>query len=245
LVLTAGLFPSLANAAEGAETRLARARCLCTAAAVGLAVSMPAVIPLWSAGAAKGLAVATGITDAYARANTPSTLDPARARVLFERDNLWFMVGMALLGSMVFTGLHMPGFTLAMVSLLAVATLATDGLGSGACSTQDNGALPLPFLLRNAGIGAGLLILAALPLPLLMLPTLGGAALILIAMRMAPAFPIIPGLGFTDLPANFKRAGILQTASWPMIYVSSLALGGAVIMGILHLAPAITRSGVE
>lgn len=240
-LLLALVLVSLPARGDDGKAQFARARCLAVAGAVGLAVSMPAIIPLWSAGAAKGLAVATGMMDAYARATTKNNVDPTRTRLLFERDNLWFVVGMALAGSLVFTGLHMPGFTLAMVSLLMVATMATDGLGSGACSAGGD-PLPLPFLARNAAIVAGLLVLAALPVPMLMLPTLGGAALILIALHLVPAFPIVPGLGFTDLPANFKRAGILQTASWPMIYVSSLALGGALTMVILHLAPPVTRA---
>ena len=216
---------------------LARHRCVVTAAAVGVAVSVPATVPLWLAGAAKGLAVATAITDGIPRAQTTSGQDPTPARITMEKDNLWFMVGMALLGSLINVGLHQPGFTLYITSLVVLFTVTTDGLGSGRCHESNPEPPSTAASVRTWAMTAGLVALALVPLPFMAVPTLGGAALVMIALGMLPALPFIPGLGFNDLASQFKRGGILQTASWPMFYLSGVALGLALTAALLQLSP--------
>jgi hypothetical protein len=224
----------------------ARARCVALVGGVGLLLALPGALPLWVAGASKGLALGQVAMDGVAQMRTPRSVpETSRERFKIEREHQWFLVGSAVLGSVVFTGLFWTPYAGLFTSMLLLMMQSTDGMGSGLCRDPENRPVSRAWTARNLAVAAVLIGLSVVPLPVALMGTAAGLVLIGIGLGFIPQFPLIPGLGPTDLQATFKRAGVMQTSAWVAVYVSGILAAAGVSLVLLEFAPPVRSQPQE
>ncbi|MEW5855044.1 MAG: hypothetical protein AB2A00_40080, partial [Myxococcota bacterium] len=226
------LSPSRAVGGTPPPVRVSQRRqldCLWVSAAAAAVVTFPTVIPLWVGGVAKGLITYTLVADVLNRTSkqtgltSPPWLTPQGLEAL--------MILVAGTGALLNVGLNMPSFVLLATGTINQVVVASEGLGTGACTKQtprrvENGSLAvIPLLFA----------LSVVPAPLTVVPLVLGTILVLTSMGILPAMPWIPALGFVDREFAIKRAGLLTSATYPAWWISANLAALGALHGIFWL----------
>jgi hypothetical protein len=202
-------------------------------------VTFPGILPLWLAGASKGLTLAAGAEDLIFRAKREHLLPPALTGI--ERGLMSMTIGMALAGSFLNIVLHLPSYMISVTTVLLLLMFTTDGLQTGACTPHggrptERPSLPLTVFLAT---------LAALTAPVGVAPVALGALIMLVGLGVLPSLPAVPGFGFMDLEQAFKRAGLVQSSGWPALHVAAILMGVVLLQGVLGVMSVVEQAAAS
>jgi hypothetical protein len=230
LLALAGLLTLGEGAAPRHERPPAVSRalgCAALAAAVGVAASTPAVVPLALGGLGKGLAAQLLVQD-VARRN-PAGLVPARMMpVLVElgRPNTERNWAWALAGSAAFTAVNMPAAVVSGVVLMMVLSAVTDGMGTRMCWGTPESRRPPPLVWLALALAPPALVGL---MPAAVAPSVAGLLMLAVGFGLLPHLGMLAAFSTPEWQLASKRAAMVQSASWPVTFLLTLWVGAAAL----------------